>query len=279
MKSWLQMDTAARQDRFVTALVGIGLVTTQQHRGKLRRFFNSDINQTELEQGLGATIGTNQAALQSQLAAHHPVLNWSANSGNTFKDFDDIVTEVKSATPIISSSTNSELHSVLDRIYERRANRNRFFHDQNQTGLTVDDYSCLNALTDLYKLCELLFGNEYHEQLNLKTIVRAQIIAIKLKKYGAQTGAALIHYREILKQRGTIQLSHNDFGHEFYALHEDARNFHQRLRRYFEDGINVRQGKISQIEGLTRRNIDRQNELDILKAQVSMFEEILNECF
>ena len=279
MKSWLQLDTAKRQELFLLDLVNVGLVATQQHRAQVRRYFNGAIDQAGLEQGLGAMTGANQVRLNSAITTHQPLQDWSANIGNGFKDFEYVVGEVKDATPTAAKPENAELHRVLDRFVERRANRNRFFHDQNQTGLTVDNDTCLAAFTDLFWMCAYLFDQEYIEALQAKAVVRAQISIIKLKQYGTQIGVALAQYQLFLTERGTIKVGANTIGHEFCALHEDARNFLLKLQRYFENQVTERQGKAQRIEGLTRRTRDHLEKLTDLNAEIEVYKGILRECF
>ena len=279
MKSWLQLDTSHRQLRFTAALETAGLVRTQHHRGQLRRFFNGNIDQAGLELGLGATTGTNQATLIATITAHAPLQHWSANVGTAFKDFEDVVGEVKDAKPVAANPTNADLHRVLDRFVERRANRNRFFHDQNQTGLTVDNDNCLAAFIDLYWLCAYLFEQEYLDELQAKAVVQAQIAIIKLKQHGTQIGVALNHYQQVLAERGTIEVRNNTAGHEFCALHEDARNFLLRLQRHFENQVTERQGEAQRIAGLKKRNRVHEDRLTELNVQIDVFKGILQQCF
>jgi len=276
MKSWLQVQATTRQERFLRAVLSANLIKKGQ-REELDHYYNGVIDEATLEARLGITVAQ-QTNWRTHLTAHQPLENWSANVGNGFKKFQTVIDEVKTAKPD-SNPANVPLHDTLDRISDRRANRNKFFHDQNQTGLTVDDESCLYALTDLYGLCGFLFGSDYHKRVEAKAVVRAQVVVIKLKWHGTQTGAVLNHYSDILRLRGTIQLAYTAAAHEFCTLNEDARNFYQRIKQHFDNEIIARYNEVHRIESLKNKTQSHVAKMNILRAEIAMFEEVLKECF
>jgi len=275
MKSWLQMQATARQERFLQTVLSANLIKKKQ-RDELNHYYDGVIDEATLETKLGITADQ-QASWQAHLARHKPLKNWSANLGGGFKKFQDIIDEIKITKPD-SDPDNVPLNDTLDRINARRANRNKFFHDQNQTGLTVDDESCLHALTDLYVLCGFLFGSDYYNRVEAKAVVRAQVVVIKLKWHGTQTGVVLNHYNDIFKLRGTIQLPYNAAGHEFCTVNEDARNFYQTIKQHFDNEIITRRNKLSRIEALKTRTQTHNTKISVLHAEIAMFEEVLKFC-
>lgn len=278
LKSWLQMDVSSRQEHLILALKSAGLINNRR-RTDLALYFDDAIDEDALEQRLKLTSSDQKAKLQESLASHQPLSNWSEERGGGFKNFKDVVDEVKDATPSTGDPSSSELHKVLDRIQERRTNRNKFFHDQNQTGLTVDNDSCLDAFFDLYQLCDYLFGASYRDQLQAKVVVRAQIAVIKLKRQGAHVGGAINHYNKVLKERGNVILEYNGLAHEYCALHEDASRFLQRIQRHFEAEISDRQSRIREIGSMKKRTRSHQEEEVELSEEIDAFKNILSECF
>lgn len=71
-----------------------------------------------------------------------------------FKGFRKVVQEVRGAATL-----PPEIDELLNAVEARRNVRNRFFHDHNQTGLTVDDRRVLEAIRDMLNLLEKLFPN------------------------------------------------------------------------------------------------------------------------
>ncbi|WP_321471410.1 hypothetical protein [uncultured Paludibaculum sp.] len=72
---------------------------------------------------------------------------------------------------------------ILARVEARRDMRNRFFHDHNQAGLTVEYRRCLEALIDLLDLFEALFA-DFKATVCRYTPEQAQYKLLRLRSHG-----------------------------------------------------------------------------------------------
>ena len=276
MKSWLQLETTKRQQACIQDLEGEGVVTTDAHRSRMKNFFSGTIDQAELETKLGITAGSSRIPiLNATLAAHQPWEDWSANSSPTaFKNFDAIITEVKN---LRSASPHQNLHDVLDRIDTRRGNRNDFFHDQNKSGLTVDDLSCLGALLDLYLLCELLYGVDYTALVNSRAIVKAQIGLIKLRQLYTNDGILLTPYRRVFFNSKT-ELIPNGLAHEYCTLHASPNRLINLLKSEYEFMIENNQTEIDKINSMTRVRQSHHHSLSEYNSANELYRRAIDEC-
>jgi len=277
MKSWLQIDTTNRQEKCISALEANNLAKTQAHQNRVREYFEGSRTQVDLEKALGIVTSSNQALLLLQIfKSHDPVANWSSTKGNNrFKNFRDITGEVKSRRPL---KTNTDLHEILGRVNERREMRNRLFHDQDWSGVTIDERKCLLAFADLYGLAGQLFETEFTERLQANPVVRAQVAVIKLHLQSFHAGAAYESYQQVLRQRGKVCLESNRLGHEFCALYEDASGFLRKIRYSLDDEILERENKIQRISSLSKPTKRHTRELKEMQEELSLFRKIVEDC-
>lgn len=162
-----------------------------------------------------------ELSLKSYLQANDP--NWQPTTDGHYKGFHTVVGEAK--TLLAGDQT---LEDVLDRFFDRRGNRNRFFHNETLTGLTITPENCLNAFCDLYELMAELFPDPagFHDLAQAKPIFKIQMAVIRLKQKACQQPALLNRYDQILRGirsedggtrlrvRGELLVPHGGFAYE-----------------------------------------------------------------
>lgn len=178
-----------------------------------------------------------ELVMKSFLQEH--VANWSPvshqNHGRDyFKGFRTITGEVRTQLP-----NNQNLNALLTRIETRRDNRNHFFHDQNQSALTVSKEHCLQSFCDLYELMAVLFPNSFIE--NDTPTLRAQIAAIKVGKECERDAQKKQKYNDILdnwrsrdagraiRTRGELGLRFPNLAYEYSVIHYYSLEFYDAL--------------------------------------------------
>jgi len=204
--------------------------------------------------------------------------NWTPishqhNGRDYYKGFRTITSEIRQRFP-----QEPQMGYLLQEIEDRRENRNHFFHDHNQAGLTVNEQSCLKAFLDLYNLSSILFGNEFVQKLHANPVVQAQMAVVKLRLRGLWTRVAYNNYQEVLFDTGPLTLQVNSLGYEFCALYEDATRFLKKIRQHFQDLITTRENEITRIGSLTKRNAEHLKKLKHLTEEVELFQDIIKDC-
>lgn len=129
--------------------------------------------------------------------AHWTVISHNHNGRDYFKGFRAITGEVRSLFPQ-ANAQHVLVDNLLTRVEARRDNRNHFFHDHHQTGLTVNEEQCLRAFCDLYELMDVLYLN--WNVLFSKPLLNAQISVIKLKLECTRDVAKDRRYAETLRR-------------------------------------------------------------------------------
>lgn len=210
--------------------------------------------------------------LQKNVAKWSPISH-QHNGRDFFKSFPQVTNEIRTAF-----AGNAAFADLLDRIEARRDNRNRFFHDQNQAGLTVDDLNCLLAFNDLYALMSGLFLPQFAQTLQANPVVQAQVAVVKLRLRSYKASMIHDHYLNVLSIEGPLRLEVSTSGHEFSTIYRDPTGFLMSLRQHFEDQIAARQGRILYLSGLKSRQARHIHEADGLQREVTLFEEVINEC-
>jgi hypothetical protein len=217
-----------------------------------------------------------ELAMKSWLQMHLP--NWSPvshqhNGRDYYKGFKRIVREVKS-----QHSDNQALSNLLDRFDSRRDNRNRFFHNQNLSGLTVTEEECLRAFCDLYDLMDMLFGADYRTCLAASRIARTQIAVMRLKSEGYSVRRVYDHYQTVVHLTGPITLHSNNLGHEYCVIYDDPQGLYDRITRYFDSLITENQAEVDRIDGLRRRTQDHLQKREILENQIDKLQTVVTAC-
>lgn len=283
MKSWLQIDTIHRQQHCQDELTRNNIIRNRGHRDRLRNYFDRLIDEHTLQTNLGIATGSAEyTLLQGQINANlvngeQTLLKWSPDLAGTnrFKNFHDIIEEVKDRTAL---PANDPLYNVLDQIQHRRDNRNHFFHDHDQAGLTVNDKNCLDAFMDLFFLMASLFPNEYPQSVRANSVVQAQIAIIRLKFKGYTTRVAEEEYKSFLREHGVVRINYGSFGHEISVIYNDTGSLLRRIQQQFRAKIGEIQNKIDHINGLQRRSREHVKLLEALQSQLETFQTIYDDC-
>ena len=123
---------------------------------------------------------------------------WSPTGTNGYyKGFHIIDQEIRN-----QFSSNQPLMDLLDRFVERRGNRNHFFHNHMQTGLTVTPENGLMAFCDLYEIMAILFPapQGFQEKLQTKPILKTQTAVIRLRRESCQHPGLRNRYDGVLQK-------------------------------------------------------------------------------
>ncbi len=198
------------------------------------------------------------------------------NGRDYYKSFRTIIDEVKQVT------SDSNLHTLLDNFASRREKRNQFFHDQNLSGLTVKEEECRQAFYELYKLLELLFGDDFIENLQSNKVVRAQMVVICLEREACTAQWIYEHIEDVIFQ---IIGSHKTKSKTlrpmdvYLAIYEDAERVVNLLRASLEGLISDNEEEIKRINGLRKRSRMHFKKLTNLQSQNQRLQELLEICW
>ena len=92
------------------------------------------------------------------------------------KLFHDVIDEVKDSFPNLPSGDLNPITEMLDEALSRHRRRNKFYHDHQQVGVTINDDQCLDALCSMFDLIGILFPNFIDRiQDTRRSIIRCQI--------------------------------------------------------------------------------------------------------
>jgi hypothetical protein len=290
MKSWLHANTLRRQNECIAALETLRLVSINRHRNAVREFFNGEITHHQLKTTLELNCRRNQARrniLNQTLRTYQAPKEWSANrEDGRFKNFSNITKEIKDLKPITDSIgtvnlSNQELHAVLDNIEGRREKRNGFFHDHEQTELTITQQECLNALTDLYRLCELLFDGEFRAEVQKLEWVayRVQVMLIRIRKRSESRGRVFSLYVAFLSRQAPINSNPTLGIFEYQLLHSDASAFEDNLRAMLDREIVASNEVVQSVEAMKRPPVARLDQRQQAEAAFNALTETWRECF
>jgi hypothetical protein len=272
LKTFLQEKALEQRAACQTDLETAGLVTTQNHKTSLKRYYEAEIDVTELSNRLGrGTAGV--STLQGHFASYPLLQHWSANNPSARNTFDTVINEVK---PFFPPSTSGEAHPVsdlLDEALQRHTTRNKFYHDHHQTGLTIDDDKCLRALCGMFDLMEYLFPGfkdlvtpknnipSFTEKVKDNNTVRCQIGVIRLKKaaLGGQTELSE-PYKVALEQIKKEYLEEDPRSSEQRLVHTVSFNFFNALQKEFVYRISKLRDRINEIDNMKRPTRNHQAE-------------------
>lgn len=200
--------------------------------------------------------------------------NWSPLRQNgRYKSFNDIVNEIN-----VQFNNRQDIIDLTSRIEDRRDNRNHFFHDHNQSGLTVNEKSGLEAFLDLYKLNSLLFGNSFDSRVNNRQFIRSQIVTIKMKHMSYSCGLVSILYQEIVNKIGKYEILPNSFGHDCCSILQDPAGYYNRIWNLIRSKISDCNDEITRINQLARKTNRHKEEEVKLNAQIALLQSIIDEC-
>jgi hypothetical protein len=199
---------------------------------------------------------------------------WSANrAGGGFKLFHEIKAEVDTFFP---GDTN--FLSLTTRINDRRTNRNRFFHDQRQSALTVDDRHCLEAFVDFYTLLNYLFTSEYKTSLNNNVICHTQVMLIKLKLKGLSGGVPYNTSYSIYANVKTLMVPPNTYAFDCIAINKAEVSYKHALK-IINEQITLNNGQIDKIRTAVRLKKQQCETIERLEHTNIELQKIIDECF
>jgi hypothetical protein len=232
------LNTDQLQQQCLADLQAAQIVRGINHIRRFRDFYECPCNQVNFERALGIASGSaQQVTLQNILSLHQPLSTWKPTKvdGN-FKSFANIISEVKDRKPI---SVSPNLHFILNRMEERRENRNNFFHNQNLTGLTTTEEQCLQAFCDLYELMDNLFPDWIAQHAT--PLLLAQMGAIKARKNTINDAGRRQKYNDLLsnwpnreerpnlRARGEIKIKFTGWVYEYCVIHYYPTTFYDAL--------------------------------------------------
>jgi hypothetical protein len=275
MKTFLQEKVSEQRTNCQAALEAVGWVATEKQRTGLRRFFEEEIDVTELCVNLGHNPANDVTAILTFQGIVNPfpmIQHWSANNPNAFVTFDNDILEVK---PFFATPVGAPAHSatsLLDEALLRHKTRNKFYHDHHQSGLTIDDDKCLAALCAMYDLVAVLFPNFLsHLQQTKYKIVRCQIgvLRLKLAAHGAQD--LKDPYNRALEQfEKSLQITKWSENFEHSILHTISENFFIALREQLRESIAQRERRVEKINQMRTPNAGQRTEAEIAQRTMGI---------
>lgn len=282
LKTFLQGKALEQRFACQSDLETAGLVTTQNHKASLKRYFEAEIDITELSNRLGrGTAGV--LTLQGHFASYPLLQHWSANNPSALNKFGAVINEVKTFFPQAASGVAHPASDLLDEALERHTTHNKFYHDHHHTGLTIDDDKCLRALCDMFDLMEHLFP-DFIDKVKQNHTVRCQIGVLRLKKTAAVGQMELSQpYLTALDQikRGH-QYDIQQRAVEHSLVHTVSDRFFRALCEQFRNKVAELQTRIDKIDSMARpqqrhrdEKTDKQQLIQILQGQLDQINALL----
>lgn len=188
-----------------------------------------------------------ELSIKSWLQENVP--NWSPRTNRRFKTFHAIANEIKQANR--NRQEYRQLERLVDRFMARRTNRNRFFHDQNMSALTVTDEECLHAFGDLYALMRILFRH-FVTRLRSNRIANAQVTLIRLREAAIAEGRLSGYCAHAFSGFGLFELRPGSPSHDCYAIYHCPDQFVEDVRSVLDDERDECQFEIDRIDNLQR---------------------------
>ncbi|RYX82133.1 hypothetical protein EON83_20655 [bacterium] len=286
MKSWLYEESLRRQKVCQADLQSQQLLTSGPHKRAATQYFRGEISPADFENALGLPSSAANKAKFDQVMINHPfVEEWTAEKrAGGFKNFMDLIREIKDVHPVANVQGQSLtapqlLHDLLDRIDGRRANRNAFFHNHRQVGLTVSAPNCLEALVDCFFLIETLFDSAFTQYITSDEhiVVRLQIAVLRLKKLGVSQESATAIYEEVLEGQPPIRNHVRSPIFEYQTLHNNPRVFHEQIRSAFDNKILEAEQEIKRLDEKTRKRLIDINRVSQLQGISSTLKSVYEE--
>jgi len=282
LKTFLQEKALEQREQCLNALQTAGWVASNNHRNVLRRYFEEEIDENAVCVNLGRNPQNNPNAItdfQNLIAPFPLTRHWSANQPDAHNTFDSVIGEVKPFFPPQPDGSPHPAIVLLDEALYRHQTRNQFYHNHQQTGLTIDDDKCLRALCGLFDLLEQLFP-DWRTRVQAYNTVRCQIGVLRLKKAALGGQLELVQpYNEALDQlKRNHRYDIEPRSVEHSLVHTVSDRFFHALREQFQNSIAELQTRIHRIQQMARPSnahrvelADKQRLLGILQRQ---FDEI-----
>jgi hypothetical protein len=282
LKTFLQEKALEQRTACQTDLEAAGLVTSDRHRSNLRRYYEEEIDINDLSNSLGRGAG-GVPILQGHFINYPLLQHWSANNPSARNTFDTVINEVKPFFPPSASGVAHPASDLLDEALQRHTTRNKFYHDHQQTGLTIDDDKCLRALCGMFDLMEYLFP-DFIDKVKQNHTVRCQIGVLRLKKTSSIGQMELTQpYLNALEQiKKGHQYDIHERAIEHSLVHTVSDRFFQALQEEFEYRINQLRLRIFEIDHMRRQQRRHQTEkrnkenlIQILQGQLDQINALL----
>lgn len=280
LKTFLQEKTLERRKNCQSHLESLGWIANH-NQGWLRRYFEEEIDLAELSNRLVGRPNTTN--IQTELNPFEPLQHWSANNPGARNTFDTVINEVKAFFPPSTSGVAHPASDLLDEALQRHTTRNKFYHDHQQTGLTIDDDKCLRALCGMFDLMEHLFP-DFIDKVKQNHTVRCQIGVLRLKK------TASVGQME-LSQPYLTALDQIKRGHQYDVqqraiehslVHTVSDRFFRALCEQFRNKVAELQTRIDKIDAMARpqrkhldEKTDKQQLIHILQGQLDQINALL----
>ncbi|EAW34511.1 hypothetical protein [Lyngbya sp. PCC 8106] len=286
LKVFLQEKVYEQRVNCQIDLESASLVTSRNHKDSLRRYFEEKLNIDELSNELGRGT-TGVPILQNHLVSFPLIRHWSANDPNARHTFDRVIDDVK---PFFALPTTAPVGTppnpatnLLDEALIRHKTRNKFYHDQNLSGLDINDEKCLSALCAMFDLVDHLFPT-FSDEVKSKHTVRCQIGVLRLKQ------TASLGHRELSQPyEAALQLLKKGHKYDFERrsvehslVHTVSDRFFGSLREQFKNTIAKLQVRINKIDTMARPkqdHIDEKNDkeklIQILQKQLDQINALL----
>ncbi len=189
LKTFLQEKALEQCEQCIQAFEQAGWVGNDRQKNALHRYFREESDENEVCVALGRNPANNPNAItdfQSLITPFPLIQHWSANKPDVRNRFDSVIDEVKPFFPPLPNGSPHPAIALLDDALHRHRLRNKFYHDHQQSGLTIDDDKCLRALCGMFDLMEHLFpgtstSDSFEYLVRQNKIVRCQIIALRIK--------------------------------------------------------------------------------------------------
>ncbi|HEY0605051.1 MAG TPA: hypothetical protein VGD58_19185 [Herpetosiphonaceae bacterium] len=274
MKTALEEAAKIRQNNFRALLFGNNFLVGEAHKAAFRQYVSREIAEAQFRSDVGAVSAARKTELDRYIAQSGDPRDWSQDKGEGFKGFDEVAQEVKELHP-----TDAILHGLLDAVVGRRTTRNRLFHDQRQTGLTVSEDKCLDALLDLFALAEKLWGTNFRSVVDSNAVVRAQRAVLYFKSKARTRGYLLNEYNTLVSKQRKPILNRAAQGYDYHVLQNDATAFYSRIKTHLEEKIARSRNKIARLQALKDPPGDRDIKVAMQEQEITVCEELLRDCF
>ncbi|MBP8000289.1 MAG: hypothetical protein KA314_11615 [Chloroflexi bacterium] len=271
LKTFLQEKTLEQRQNCQSALETARFVTSSNHRNALQRYFEAKSDLATLSSDLGrGTAGI--SLIQTELNHFPLVQHWSANDSSKTPHYPEVVRDVKSFF-----LSGHSIVPMLDAAADRHNVRNKFYHDHQHAGLTIDDDKCLTALCGMYDLITALFPTfTTHLQQTKYKIIRCQIgvLRLKLAAHGAQDLKE--PYNKALAQfERNHQITKWSDNFEHSILHTISENFFVALREQLREAIAQKKSRVDKITQMRNPNATQRAEAEIGQRIVNVLSQQL----
>lgn len=272
LKTYLYCYTKCQREQCKSDFQANGWAQNDGHLNALDSYFKERIEFNILAQRLGMNGSTSINNLQSTLNTYGDLRHWSVNHPDAFKNFGDVVNEVKVLYP-----NNTKLNELLDRGFIRHDVRNKLYHDHHSTGWSIRDERCLEAMCDLFDLLTELFP-DFLSEVKRKPTVSCQIGVLRLKFASHQSSVEVV--RPYLEALNYIKKNHNfeqGQGTIEHSLVHTSDSFFYALLEQFKNTIARKEMKIAKLERIKRKNDGHRIELANSQRLLVVLKEHFNQ--